>query len=78
MEGMTSDRTRKAIASIRSTLAIYQRGHVPGAAGLARRARERSTFSVTGCDCALLTEQAPSDPSRRFLRVSPSSPHCGK
>ncbi len=40
MEGMTSDRTRKAIASIRSTLAIYQRGHVPGAADLARRARE--------------------------------------
>lgn len=38
MEGMTSDRTRKAIASIRSTLAIYQRGHVPGAADLARRA----------------------------------------
>ncbi|MFI5621344.1 tetratricopeptide repeat protein [Streptomyces sp. NPDC051567] len=40
MEGMTSDRTRKAITSIRSTLAIYQRRRVPGAADLARRARE--------------------------------------
>ncbi|MFE4871841.1 helix-turn-helix domain-containing protein [Streptomyces sp. NPDC056682] len=40
MEGMTSDRTRKAIMSLRSTLAIYQRRRVPGAAELARRARE--------------------------------------
>lgn len=40
MDGMTSDRTRKAIASIRPTLAIYQRRKVPGAADLARRARE--------------------------------------
>ncbi|GAA0276848.1 hypothetical protein GCM10010302_13150 [Streptomyces polychromogenes] len=40
MGGMTSDRTRKAITSIRSTLAIYQRRLVPGAADLARRARE--------------------------------------
>ncbi|MGW0927093.1 tetratricopeptide repeat protein [Streptomyces sp. NPDC002644] len=40
MQGMTSDRTRKAITSIRSTLAIYQRRKVPGAADLARRARE--------------------------------------
>ncbi|MFI9647345.1 tetratricopeptide repeat protein [Streptomyces sp. NPDC052040] len=40
MEGMTSDRTRKAITSIRSTLAVYQRRKVPGAANLARRARE--------------------------------------
>lgn len=40
MEGMTSDRTRKAITSIRSTLAVYQRRKVPGAADLARRARE--------------------------------------
>ncbi|MFE5959026.1 tetratricopeptide repeat protein [Streptomyces rubiginosohelvolus] len=40
MEGMTSDRTRKAISSIRSTLAVYQRRRVPGAADLARRARE--------------------------------------
>ncbi|WP_282795537.1 tetratricopeptide repeat protein [Streptomyces sp. CC224B] len=40
MEGMTSDRTRKAIMSLRSTLAIYQRRKVPGAADLARRARE--------------------------------------
>ncbi|MFI7366906.1 hypothetical protein ACIBO4_32630, partial [Streptomyces sp. NPDC050149] len=40
MEGMTSDRTRKAITSIRSTLAIYQRRRVPGASDLARRARE--------------------------------------
>ncbi len=40
MEGMTSHRTRKAITSIRSTLAIYQRRRVPGAADLARRARE--------------------------------------
>ncbi|MFF3553212.1 tetratricopeptide repeat protein [Streptomyces tsukubensis] len=40
MEGMTSDRTRKAITSMRSTLAVYQRRRVPGAADLARRARE--------------------------------------
>ncbi|MFI6694948.1 tetratricopeptide repeat protein [Streptomyces sp. NPDC050433] len=40
MEGMTSDRTRKAISAMRSTLAVYQRRHVPGAADLARRARE--------------------------------------
>ncbi|GHJ34637.1 tetratricopeptide repeat protein [Streptomyces sp. TS71-3] len=40
MEGMTSDRTRKAITSLRSTLAVYQRRKVPGAAELARHARE--------------------------------------
>ncbi|MEU2712164.1 tetratricopeptide repeat protein [Streptomyces sp. NPDC007205] len=40
MEGMTSDRTRKAITSLRSTLAIYQRRKVSGAAELARRTRE--------------------------------------
>lgn len=40
MEGMTSDRTRKAITSLRSTLLVYQRRKVPGAAELARRARE--------------------------------------
>ncbi|GGU53541.1 Tat pathway signal protein [Streptomyces albospinus] len=40
MEGMTSDRTRKAITSLRSTLAVYQRRKVPGAAELARRVRE--------------------------------------
>lgn len=40
MEGMTSDRTRKAISSLRSPLAIYQRRKVPGAVELARRARE--------------------------------------
>ncbi|MEU6001632.1 tetratricopeptide repeat protein [Streptomyces sp. NPDC047197] len=40
MEGMTSDRTRKAISSIRPTLAVYQRRKVPGASELARRARE--------------------------------------
>lgn len=40
MEGMTSDRTRKAITSLRSTLAIYQRRKVPGATELAHRARE--------------------------------------
>jgi len=39
MDGMTSDRTRKAITSLRSTLAVYQRRKVPGAAELARRAR---------------------------------------
>ncbi|MFE5031332.1 tetratricopeptide repeat protein [Streptomyces sp. NPDC056683] len=40
MEGMTSDRTRKAISSLRSTLSVYQRRKVPGAAELSRRARE--------------------------------------
>lgn len=40
MDGMTSDRTRKAIISLRSTLSVYQRRKVPGAAELARRARE--------------------------------------
>ncbi|OKI60297.1 hypothetical protein AMK17_02430 [Streptomyces sp. CB00072] len=40
MEGMTSDRTRKAITSIRSTLAVHQHRRVPGAADLVRRARE--------------------------------------
>lgn len=40
MDGMTSDRTRKALTSLRSTLAVYQRRKVPGAAALARRARE--------------------------------------
>jgi hypothetical protein len=40
MSGMTSDRTRKAITSLRSTLAVYQRRKVPGAAELARRARD--------------------------------------
>ncbi|MFH8991153.1 tetratricopeptide repeat protein [Streptomyces sp. NPDC017940] len=40
MEGMTSDRTRKAITSIRSILAVYRRRRVPGAADLARRAHE--------------------------------------
>lgn len=38
MDGMTSDRTRKAITSLRSVLAVYQRRKVPGAAELARRA----------------------------------------
>lgn len=40
MDGMASDRTRKAIASIRPTLAMYQRRKVPGATELARRAQE--------------------------------------
>ncbi|EPJ40121.1 hypothetical protein STAFG_2825 [Streptomyces afghaniensis 772] len=40
MEGMTSDRTRKAITSLRSTLALYQRRRVPGASELARPARQ--------------------------------------
>lgn len=40
MEGMTSDRTRRAITSLRSTVAVYQRRKVPGATELARRARE--------------------------------------
>lgn len=39
MTGMASDRTRKAVSSFRSTLAVYQRRKVPGAAELARRAR---------------------------------------
>lgn len=39
-DGMTSDRTHKAISSICSTLAVYQRCRAPGAADLARRARE--------------------------------------
>ncbi|MDI3405609.1 tetratricopeptide repeat protein [Streptomyces cavernicola] len=43
MEGMTSDRTRKAITSLSPTLAVYQRRGVPGAAELARRAREALT-----------------------------------
>lgn len=34
---MTSGRTRKAIVSIRSTLAVYQRRRVPGAVDLGRR-----------------------------------------
>ncbi|GAA2129614.1 Tat pathway signal protein [Kitasatospora kazusensis] len=40
MEGMSSDRTRKAISSIRPSLAIYRRRGVPGATELERRARE--------------------------------------
>jgi len=40
MEGMTSDRTRKAISSIRPHLATYGRRGVPGATDLERRARE--------------------------------------
>lgn len=40
MDGMTSNRTRKAITSLRSTLGVYQRRGIPGAADLARRARE--------------------------------------
>jgi len=40
MEGMSANRTREAISSIRSTLAICQPRHAPGAADLARRARE--------------------------------------
>ena len=40
MDGMTSDRTRKAIASIRPALATYQRCKVPGATQLHRRVRE--------------------------------------
>ncbi|MFI1965515.1 tetratricopeptide repeat protein [Streptomyces pathocidini] len=38
--GMSSDRTRKAISSIRPTLAMYQRRKVPGATELARRTHE--------------------------------------
>ncbi|MEU3985722.1 tetratricopeptide repeat protein [Streptomyces sp. NPDC026672] len=40
MEGLSSDRTRKAITSLRSTLSVYRRRKVPGAAELARRAHE--------------------------------------
>jgi hypothetical protein len=40
MEGMSSDRTRKAIASIRPALATYKRRGVPGARDLDRRAYE--------------------------------------
>ncbi|MEY9871030.1 tetratricopeptide (TPR) repeat protein [Streptacidiphilus sp. MAP12-33] len=40
MDGMTSDRTRKAISSIRPHLATYRRRGVPGATDLERRARE--------------------------------------
>ncbi|MEU6488237.1 tetratricopeptide repeat protein, partial [Streptomyces sp. NPDC046887] len=43
MEGMTSDRARMAITSIRPTLAVYQRRRVPGTADLVRRAREALT-----------------------------------
>lgn len=43
MEGMTFDRTRKALTSIRSPLMVYQRRKAPGAAELARRAREAPT-----------------------------------
>lgn len=39
-EGVASDRTRKAIASIRPTLTAYRRRRVPGAADLDRRAYE--------------------------------------
>ncbi|MEZ0070585.1 tetratricopeptide (TPR) repeat protein [Streptacidiphilus sp. MAP12-20] len=40
MDGMTSDRTKKAISSIRPHLATYRRRGVPGATDLERRARE--------------------------------------
>lgn len=40
MAGMASDHPRKAIASIRSPLAVYRRRKVPGAADLARHSRE--------------------------------------
>ncbi|MFB7945052.1 tetratricopeptide repeat protein [Kitasatospora phosalacinea] len=43
MEGVTSDRTRKAISSIRPQLAIYRSRGVPGASDLERRAREALT-----------------------------------
>ncbi|MEU9080672.1 tetratricopeptide repeat protein [Kitasatospora sp. NPDC048538] len=43
MNGMTSDRTRKAISSIRPCLAIYRRRGVPGAVDLELRAREALT-----------------------------------
>jgi hypothetical protein len=40
MSGVTSDRTRKAVASIRPALATYKRRGVPGARDLDRRAYE--------------------------------------
>lgn len=40
VQKMASDRTRKAITSLRSTLAVYQHRKAPGAAELARPARE--------------------------------------
>ncbi|MQS11978.1 tetratricopeptide repeat protein [Streptomyces kaniharaensis] len=40
MDGMTSDRTKKAISAMRPCLAIYRRRGVPGAVDLERRARE--------------------------------------
>ena len=40
IEGMSSDRTRKAVASIRPTLATYSRRGVPGARDLSHRAYE--------------------------------------
>lgn len=40
IEGMSSDRTRKAVASIRPTLAVYSRRGVPGARELSHRAYE--------------------------------------
>jgi hypothetical protein len=40
MDGMTSDRTKKAISSIRPQLATKRRRGVPGATDLERRARE--------------------------------------
>jgi hypothetical protein len=40
IDGMTSDRTRKAISSIRPHLSTYRRRGVPGTADLERRARE--------------------------------------
>ncbi|MGC0317726.1 hypothetical protein, partial [Kitasatospora acidiphila] len=43
MDGMTSDRTRKAILSFRPHLAIYRRRGVPGATDLERRARDALT-----------------------------------
>lgn len=40
MDGVTSNRTRKAVASIRPTLAIYKKRGVPGSRDLDRRAYE--------------------------------------
>jgi hypothetical protein len=40
IDGMASDRARKALASIRPALAVYQRRKVPGAATLASRVRD--------------------------------------
>ena len=40
MEGMSSDRTKKAVTSIRSSVALYRRRKVPGAADLAQRAHD--------------------------------------